>query len=118
METGNCVRTYQYNNTVFYYVHANGRFLILTSRNVFIILDTQELINKDIQDKDLWMMDQEMPLFCTAVSNKTKIFATNERELTVFDCWLDRVHEVIDDDDDDDNYDDDYDGDDDEEDDS
>ena len=77
--------------------------------NIIITLDTQELINENIQDKDLWIMEQELAQFQSAqfhfihaVLNKTKIFVANPEKLTVLDCWRDRVHDVIDDDDDND----------------
>jgi len=117
LETGKCIRDYQYNEKGFHNVHTNGRFLIISEinmvyafwnyqgrrdRNVFLTLDIQELINEKIQDKDLWMMEQDKTPYhsqINAVSNKTKIFVTNRRKLTVFDCWRDRVHDIIDDDD-------------------
>jgi len=116
LETGHCIRDYQYNDSMFEFVQTNGRFLILSSRNVprnssrevLITLDTQELINENIQDKDLWIMEQELAQFQSAqfhfihaVLNKTKIFVANPEKLTVLDCWRDRVHDVIDDDDND-----------------
>jgi len=116
LETGHCIRDFQYNDSMFEFVQTNGRFLILSSRNVprnssrevLITLDTQELINENIQDKDLWIMEQELAQFQSAqfhfihaVLNKTKIFVANPEKLTVLDCWRDRVHDVIDDDDND-----------------
>jgi len=117
LETGKCIRDYQYNEKGFHNVHTNGRFLIISEinmvyafwnyqgrrdRNVFLTLDIEELINEKIPDKDLWMMEQDKTPYhsqINAVSNKTKIFVTNRRKLTVFDCWRDRVHDIIDDDD-------------------
>ena len=113
LETGNCIRDYQnYMGRGFLSVHTNGRFLIISESreyrekcwNVIITLDTQELINEKIQDKDLWIMEQECGSISRhfhAVLNKTKIFVANPEKLTVLDCWRDRVHDVIDDDDND-----------------
>jgi len=117
LESGKCIRDYQYSDKGFHNVHTNGRFLIISEinmvyafwnhqgrrdRNVFLTLDIHELLNEKIPDKDLWVMEQEKTPFhsqINAVSNKTKIFVTNRRKLTVYDCWRDRVHDVIDDDD-------------------
>jgi len=61
LETGECIRDYQYNEKMFHEVHSNGRFLIISefNGNFFKILDMQELINETIEDNDLWEMISE-----------------------------------------------------------
>ena len=94
LETGECIRDYQSNEKGFYEVTTNGRFLTLISdRNTLTTLDIQELINETIQGKDIWMMEHAIDAGL-AVANRTKIFVTNGRTLTVFDCWRDRSHDI------------------------
>ena len=94
LETGECIRDYQSNEKGFYEVTTNGRFLTLISdRYTLTTLDIQELINETIQGKDIWMMEHTIDAGL-AVANRTKIFVTNGRTLTVFDCWRDRSHDI------------------------
>jgi len=101
LETGECIRNYQHSYGI-HNVQTNGRFLIISKNEVVLTFDIQELVNEKIHDKDIWMMEQERGYdFCYAVLNKTKIFLIqNYRKLTVLDCWHDRVHDMIDDDND------------------
>ena len=86
LESGKRIGDYQYNDEVFFNVHTNGRFLIISdisgdNRNVFITLDIQELINEKICNKGLWMMEQKMTPVHSLIhvgSSKTKILVANE----------------------------------------
>ena len=86
LESGKRIRDYQYNDEVFFNVHTNGRFLIISdisgdNRNVFITLDIQEFINEKICNKGLWMMEQKMTPVHSLIhvgSSKTKILVANE----------------------------------------
>ena len=102
METGGCIRDFQYNEKGFKDVHSNGRFLTITEYygNFLLTLDIQELIKEEITNSDLWVMIMEAsnPL-SQAVSNKTKLFvynqtSANEGKLTAYNCWRDKSSEV------------------------
>ena len=63
-----------------------------------VILDTEELLNPTIKDKDLWMRRLPYSPYYSqinSVSNKTKVAVAYRKKLTILDFWQDRDYDEV-----------------------
>ena len=63
-----------------------------------VILDTKELLDPTIKDKDLWMRRLPYSPYYSqinSVSNKTKVAVAYRKKLTILDFWQDRDYDEV-----------------------
>ena len=63
-----------------------------------VILDTKELLDPTIKDKDLWMRRLPYSPYYSqinSVSNQTKVAVAYRKKLTILDFWQDRDYDEV-----------------------